>query len=493
MLTKNLTPRSATFHRSLMRGSLSKTLCFALAVAALPTVGIFSAQAASAQSIDRTLYTGGKARVNRSASLRSLTEAVASASCRVNGAIGADSAISELASSREDFDSIIDGLVNGNPALGMPGAEQNARTLKSLSETASLWEPLDTAAEKLASGMGTDTDAATIRTGFAAVFNQTEILAATVSGQYADPQQLLQSDATVLNFAVRQRALAYRMTRAMCELATGTASAETQDQLATAVNLFQQTLIALRDGFPGAGINPPPNDAVRASLETTSQIWQEQRGIFDAALAGQTPSADDVMAAAELSQTLSVAMNNTITLYLIATPGQDGVYRVPLEAYAKDELSNWLAEPDLIAAIIAQNADHASLTEDAVIALDQQWRAEAGNNGGPLISKLLSAPVSNWLLAQQEATAGFVTEVFVMDNKGLNVAQSAQTSDYWQGDEAKWQETYSVGPDALHISEVEFDDSTGFYQSQASLPITDPSTGDVIGAITFGINVQNLM
>jgi len=210
-------------------------------------------------------------------------------------------------------------------------------------------------------------------------------------------------------------------------------------------------------------------------------------------LAGQTPSADDVMAAAELSQTLSVAMNNTITLYLIATPGQDGVYRVPLEAYAKDELSNWLAEPDLIAAIIAQNADHASLTEDAVIALDQQWRAEAGNNGGPLISKLLSAPVSNWLLAQQEATAGFVTEVFVMDNKGLNVAQSAQTSDYWQGDEAKWQETYSVGPDALHISEVEFDDSTGFYQSQASLPITDPSTGDVIGAITFGINVQNLM
>jgi len=68
------------------------------------------------------------------------------------------------------------------------------------------------------------------------------------------------------------------------------------------------------------------------------------------------------MAAAELSQTLSVAINNTINLNLIATSGQDGVYRVPLEAYAKDELSNWLAEPNLIAAIIAQNADHASLT-----------------------------------------------------------------------------------------------------------------------------------
>ena len=80
-----------------------------------------------------------------------------------------------------------------------------------------------------------------------------------------------------------------------------------------------------------------------------------------------------------------------------------------------------------------------------------------------------------------------------MDNKGLNVAQSVETSDYWQGDEAKWQQTYSVGPDALHISEVEFDDSTGFYQSQASLAIKDPATNEVIGAVTFGINVQNLM
>ncbi|MEJ8560661.1 hypothetical protein QTO30_05055 [Yoonia sp. GPGPB17] len=115
------------------------------------------------------------------------------------------------------------------------------------------------------------------------------------------------------------------------------------------------------------------------------------------------------------------------------------------------------------------------------------------DGGGPLIEKLLTTAVSTWLLDKQDATAGFVTEVFIMDNKGLNVAQSVETSDYWQGDEAKWQQTYSVGPDALHISEVEFDDSTGFYQSQASLAISDPATGEVIGAVTFGINVQNLM
>lgn len=493
MLTKNMTPRGPKKSPTPMMRGISKTMCLALAVAAAPSVGIFTAEPASAQSIDRSLYNGGKARVNRSASLRSLTEAVASASCRVNGGIGTETAQTELSASRDDFSRIIDGLVNGSPALGMPGAEARARTLNTLRDTATLWEPLDNAAQKLASGAGTSADAATIGDGFATLFEQTELSAAVVSGQYTDPSQLLQSDATVLNFAVRQRALAYRMTRAMCELATGTASADTQQELTTTVDLFQQTLIALRDGFPGAGINPPPNDAVRSSLESTYAFWQEQRGIFDTALAGQTPSAEDVNAAATLTQELSVAMNNAITLYLIATPGQDGVYRVPLEAYARDELAKWLTDPALIAAIKAQNVQHTGLSEDAVIALDQQWRAEAGAGGGPLIEKLLSAPVSNWLLDQQVATAGFVTEVFVMDDKGLNVAQSVETSDYWQGDEAKWQQTFTVGPDALHISEVEFDDSTGFYQSQASLSISDPATGEVIGAITFGINVQNLM
>ena len=481
------------FNRTPMMRGITRTMCLALAVSAAPSIGIFSPQAAAAQSIDRSLYTGGKARVNRSSYLRSLTEAVASASCRVNGGIGTETAKQQLATSREDFDRIIDGLVNGNAALGMPGAEQRGRTLEVLTETGSLWEPLDVAAERLASGSGSGSDASTIGNGFSDLFEQTEQLAAVVSGQYSDPQQLLQSDATVLNFAVRQRALAYRMTRAMCEIATGTRSGDPQQDLQSSVDLFQQTLIALRDGFSAASINPPPNDAVRKSLENTFEVWQQQRGIFDSALAGQTPSADDVIASAALSEELSVAMNNAITLYLIASPGQDGVYRVPLEAYARDELANWLTNPELIAAIQAQNAAHADLSEDGVIALDQQWRAEAGDGGGPLIEKLLSGSVSDWLLDQQLATSGFVTEVFVMDNKGLNVAQSVETSDYWQGDEAKWQETYSVGPDALHISEVEFDDSTGFYQSQASLAITDPATGAVIGAVTFGINVQNLM
>ena len=110
----------------------------------------------------------------------------------------------------------------------------------------------------------------------------------------------------------------------------------------------------------------------------------------------------------------------------------------------------------------------------------------------PTIDKVLGNSLSTFLKAKQAAGNGLYTEIFVMDNKGLNVGKSNITSDYWQGDEPKWQETYSKGAGSIHISEVEEDESTQTYQSQLSLPIVDPATQAVIGAITIGINVEGL-
>ena len=57
-------------------------------------------------------------------------------------------------------------------------------------------------------------------------------------------------------------------------------------------------------------------------------------------IGGAQPTLQDVVTSAALSEDLSVAMNNIITLYLIAAPGQGDVYRVPLEAYARNELAS---------------------------------------------------------------------------------------------------------------------------------------------------------
>jgi hypothetical protein len=109
-----------------------------------------------------------------------------------------------------------------------------------------------------------------------------------------------------------------------------------------------------------------------------------------------------------------------------------------------------------------------------------------------MIDAVLGNALSQFLQQQQGAAGGVVTEIFVMDNRGLNVGQSEITSDYWQGDEAKWQKTYQAGADALFIDEVEMDESTQAFQSQLSMSIVDPASGEVIGAITVGINIDAL-
>lgn len=169
-----------------------------------------------------------------------------------------------------------------------------------------------------------------------------------------------------------------------------------------------------------------------------------------------------------------------------------GAHVAPLEEFAKTTVAEWIANPAIIAAIKSQNEQNASLTEDEIIALDNKWRAETKASSHPMIDGLLNSDVSKALADYRDSTTGMVTEIFVMDNKGLNVAQSDVTSDYWQGDEGKWQKTYLVGPDAIFVDEIETDESTQTLQSQMSMSIKDPATGETIGAITVGVNVEAL-
>lgn len=175
---------------------------------------------------------------------------------------------------------------------------------------------------------------------------------------------------------------------------------------------------------------------------------------------------------------------------LIATPALPNEFTPMLETLAATEIPEVLSSPALIEAIRAQNAKTAGLSEAEIIARDQDWRAQVGGASTPLIDEVLSGPAADHLRAAAEASGGVFTEIFVMDAVGLNVAASDVTSDYWQGDEAKWQQTFPTGQ--MHIGDIELDESTQAYQSQVSVAVLDPDTGTPIGAATFGVNVEML-
>jgi hypothetical protein len=182
----------------------------------------------------------------------------------------------------------------------------------------------------------------------------------------------------------------------------------------------------------------------------------------------------------------------TVGLFVSSAASAEMAHDPMLRDLVASQLRAIAQDSAVVAAIQAQNAAHAALTQAEIDSLDLQWRAETGAADRPLISKVLGNALSAYLKQALEHGQGVYTEIFVMDDKGLNVGQSDVTSDYWQGDEDKWQKTFPVGADAVFVDEVEKDESTQQLQSQVSFSIVDPATNTAIGAITFGINLDEL-
>jgi hypothetical protein len=158
-----------------------------------------------------------------------------------------------------------------------------------------------------------------------------------------------------------------------------------------------------------------------------------------------------------------------------------------------EAVAEWLSNPIVALSINAQNNLRGSLSQADIDALDAQWRQEREAADKPLISATLSAPLSIYLLRVQAGSLGLYPEIFVMDANGLNVGQSAITSDYWQGDEAKFQKTFPNGPETVFIDEPEWDDGSKIWRAQLNMTITDPETKKAIGAATVEFNLTELM
>ena len=161
-----------------------------------------------------------------------------------------------------------------------------------------------------------------------------------------------------------------------------------------------------------------------------------------------------------------------------------------MRAFVETDVMSWATSAQVIDAVNAQNAQTAGTSEAQILEWDTAWRSQVGQADQPLISDVMGRDLSKFLADKVAASGGRITEIFVMDALGLNVAASDVTSDYWQGDEAKYSESYGKGSGAVFVDAVEFDESSQSYQGQISVALSDPTTGEVIGAMTIGLNAE---
>jgi hypothetical protein len=139
------------------------------------------------------------------------------------------------------------------------------------------------------------------------------------------------------------------------------------------------------------------------------------------------------------------------------------------------------ADPQLVRAVTDKNASHETMEQ--IHARDEAWTKDPHD---PLRATLTQSACAERLrdLTRDDP---LIVEVILMDAQGANVCVSRETSDYWQGDEAKWQEVFTGGREAF-VDQPALDASSGTYAIQLSVPVRSGSTR--IGALCLTLRLR---
>jgi hypothetical protein len=144
--------------------------------------------------------------------------------------------------------------------------------------------------------------------------------------------------------------------------------------------------------------------------------------------------------------------------------------------------------PVVIQAIQQANEDHKGLSLDEIFQKDRQWQEMDGVEGW--VKDFLINPAAELLIAFQDADdhQGY-SEIFITDARGLNVAMTNKTSDYYQADEDWWVKAYADGAGHAYYGDIEFDESAMTEAISVYIPLRAPETQHVIGIMKAVIDI----
>lgn len=128
---------------------------------------------------------------------------------------------------------------------------------------------------------------------------------------------------------------------------------------------------------------------------------------------------------------------------------------------------------------------------------DKAWVAESQETITDFMANIINSELSEELREELELRNfheekqghNVFAEVFVTNKFGVNVAQMAKTSDYYQADEQWWQDAKDNG---LHVSEFHYDKSSGIYSVDVCVAINDKEE-NFLGVIKAVLNIQEII
>lgn len=157
------------------------------------------------------------------------------------------------------------------------------------------------------------------------------------------------------------------------------------------------------------------------------------------------------------------------------------------------KIERWKHLPKLESLLIERNLKSRRFTTQEIVERDKKWTQGFMKNDFSYSIELIDQELSAQLREIKKQSQDIITEIIVTDARGLNVAISGMTSDYWQGDEEKFTEAFSKPANTMHFGDINYDESTKRFQLQLSVPLYTEEKFEPLGVMVFGVDVEKVL
>ncbi|MEM6941823.1 MAG: type IV pili methyl-accepting chemotaxis transducer N-terminal domain-containing protein [Pseudomonadota bacterium] len=255
---------------------------------------------------------GASERIDLSGRLHMLSQRIAASTCSLEAGVDADISKGIMAGSAAEMDRIMDALTNGNPLMKIIGAEDDPRVMASINRVNDNWQPVRAVLADLHANGTSAEGLSAVRDWNVPYFEFAQLLVSEIAAEYANPADLLQRDAILVDLAGRQRMRTQKMLKQACETLLGRTKA---DELTQTVGVFERTLDALLNGAPQVGISKAPTPGLDASLRAIDADWQQIKPVMVTITQGGTLTSGSQTALMLRLNELLIKSNGVVTMY----------------------------------------------------------------------------------------------------------------------------------------------------------------------------------
>lgn len=187
-----------------------------------------------------------------------------------------------------------------------------------------------------------------------------------------------------------------------------------------------------------------------------------------------------------------IAAAVVVTLILFTAAEKSGKLTPDVEKALNEKIGvvrEFVKSKNIISEVEKKNLAEKKMSQADIKKLDEEWIASKKIT--KVIKGFMTNKLAAYLLEFQEENEGFA-EIFITGIKGVNLAQTNKTSDYYQGDESWWTSAFNDGKGAEVKGEVEYDDSANTESIAIAIPVYNSAGKKVIGIIKVVIDITSI-